>query len=70
MFCLDITPGGSKNSSLSSYIVHLKKLDPSLTGRIIDLQFLYSYYEPTLLILCESSRTWVGRVAVKKRDML
>ncbi|CAF3318223.1 unnamed protein product [Rotaria socialis] len=61
-----ITPGGSRSTSLSSYIVHLKKLDPSLTGRIIDLQFLHSYYEPTLFILCESSRTWVGRVAVKK----
>lgn len=67
-FChVDIsTPGSSRNTSLSSYIVHLKKLDPSLAGRIIDLQFLHSYYEPTLFILCESSRTWVGRVAVKK----
>ncbi|CAF4734805.1 unnamed protein product [Rotaria sp. Silwood1] len=62
----NITPGSSRSSSLSSYIVHLKKLDASLTGRIIDLQFLHSYYEPTLFILCESSRTWVGRVAVKK----
>ncbi|UJR31418.1 hypothetical protein I4U23_018911 [Adineta vaga] len=61
-----LTPGGSRNPSLSSYIIHLKKLDTSLTGRIIDLQFLHSYYEPTLFILCESSRTWVGRVAVKK----
>ena len=61
-----MTPSGSRSSSLSSYIVHLKKLDASLTGRIIDLQFLHSYYEPTLFILCESSRTWVGRVAVKK----
>ena len=63
---IGITPSGSKNNSLSSYIVHLKKLDVSLTGRIIDLQFLHSYYEPTLFILCESSRTWVGRVAVKR----
>ncbi|CAF0866518.1 unnamed protein product [Adineta steineri] len=61
-----VTPGGTRQFSLSSYIVHLKKLDASLTGRIIDLQFLHSYYEPTLFILCESSRTWVGRVAVKK----
>ncbi|CAF1195327.1 unnamed protein product [Adineta ricciae] len=61
-----LTPGGSRNSSLPSYIIQLKKLDISLTGRIIDLQFLHSYYEPTLFILCESSRTWVGRVAVKK----
>lgn len=64
--CLDITPGVARSSSLSSYIVHLKKLDPSLAGRIVDLQFLHSYYEPTLFILCESTRTWVGRVAVKK----
>lgn len=62
----NITPGNSRNSSLSSYIVHLKKLDPSLSGRIVDLQFLHGYYEPTLFILCEASRTWVGRVAVKK----
>lgn len=44
----------------------MKKLDPSLSGRIVDLQFLHGYYEPTLFILCEASRTWVGRVAVKK----
>ena len=56
----------TRNTSLSSYIVDLKKLDLSLSGRIIDLQFLHSYYEPTLFILCESSRTWVGRVALKK----
>ena len=61
-----MTPGSTRSTPLSSYIVQLHKLDPSLTGRIIDLQFLHSYYEPTLFILCESSRTWVGRVAVKK----
>lgn len=60
------TPSIQRNSPLPSYIVHLKKLDASLAGRIIDLQFLHSYYEPTLFILCETSRTWVGRVAVKK----
>jgi cleavage and polyadenylation specificity factor subunit 1 len=53
-------------SSLSSYTIDLRKLDSSLEMRIIDIQFLYGYYEPTLYILSESSRTWVGRYAIKK----
>ena len=50
----------------SSYVIDLRKLDNWLTMRIIDIEFLYGYYEPTLFILCESNRTWVGRYAVKK----
>lgn len=52
-------------SNLSSYVIDLRKLDNWLTMRIIDIEFLFGYYEPTLFILCESNRTWIGRYAVK-----
>ena len=58
-------PSASSNS-LSSYSIDLRKLDNWLEMRIIDIEFLYGYYEPTLFILSESNRTWVGRYAVKK----
>lgn len=45
----------------SSYTIDLRKLDPCLEARIIDIEFLYGYYEPTLFVLCESTMTWVGR---------
>ena len=54
------------SSSLSSYSIDLRKLDDWLEMRIIDIEFLYGYYEPTLFILSESNRTWVGRYAIKK----
>lgn len=54
------------SSSLSSYSIDLKQLDDWLEMRIIDIEFLYGYYEPTLFILTESNRTWVGRYAIKK----
>jgi cleavage and polyadenylation specificity factor subunit 1 len=58
-------PSSDSSHGLSSYVVDLRKLDAWLTVHIIDIDFLYGYYEPTLFILCESSRTWVGRYAVK-----
>jgi len=54
------------STGLSSYTIDLRKLDNWLEVRIIDIEFLYGYYEPTLFILCESTMTWVGRYAVKK----
>lgn len=51
----------SNTASQSSYTIDLRKLDQWLEMRIIDIEFLYGYYEPTLFILCESSMTWVGR---------
>lgn len=56
----------TSSSSLSSYTIDLRKLDNWLEMRIIDIEFLHGYYEPTLFILSESNRTWVGRYAVKK----
>lgn len=45
----------------SSYTIDLRKIDQWLEMHIIDIEFLYGYYEPTLFILCESTMTWVGR---------
>lgn len=59
-------PTTATSSSLSSYIIDLRKLDSWLEMRIIDIEFLYGYYEPTLFILCESTMTWVGRYSVRK----
>lgn len=44
---------------LSSYMIVLKTLEEKMDN-IIDLQFLYGYYEPTLLILYEPVRTFAG----------
>lgn len=51
----------SSSACQSSYTIDLRKLDQWLEMRIIDIEFLYGYYEPTLFILCESTMTWVGR---------
>ena len=59
-------PSTTNTSSLSSYTIDLRKLDNWLEMRIIDIEFLYGYYEPTLFILCESTMTWIGRYSVKK----
>ncbi|KAG8134060.1 putative Cleavage and polyadenylation specificity factor subunit 1 isoform 2 protein [Naja naja] len=54
-----------KSSFLPSYIIDVRELDEKLLN-IIDMQFLYGYYEPTLLILYEPNQTWPGRVAVRQ----
>ncbi|XP_029442578.1 cleavage and polyadenylation specificity factor subunit 1-like, partial [Rhinatrema bivittatum] len=56
---------GQKSSFLPSYIIDIRELDEKLLN-IIDMQFLYGYYEPTLLILFEPNQTWPGRVAVRQ----
>lgn len=50
-----------KSSFLPSYIIDVRELDEKLLN-IIDMQFLYGYYEPTLLILYEPNQTWPGYV--------
>ena len=57
---VDTTKMGTNNKTiLSSYIIVLKNLEEKMDN-IIDLQFLYGYYEPTLLILYEPVRTFAG----------
>ncbi|XP_018335377.1 cleavage and polyadenylation specificity factor subunit 1 [Agrilus planipennis] len=55
---------GSKSPILSSYMILLKEFIEKVDN-IIDIQFLYGYYEPTLLILYEPLKTFSGRVAVR-----
>ncbi|XP_072946288.1 cleavage and polyadenylation specificity factor subunit 1 [Epargyreus clarus] len=50
--------------TLASYVIVLKELDEKIDN-ILDIQFLYGYYEPTLLLLYEPVRTFAGRTAVR-----
>ncbi|XP_012280373.1 cleavage and polyadenylation specificity factor subunit 1 isoform X2 [Orussus abietinus] len=59
------TNSSNKAPILSSYMIVLKNLEEKMDN-IIDLQFLYGYYEPTLLILYEPVRTFSGRIAVRQ----
>ncbi|KAF5272324.1 hypothetical protein FQA39_LY07925 [Lamprigera yunnana] len=55
---------GSKALILASYMIILKEFVDKIDD-VIDIQFLYGYYEPTLLILYEPLKTFSGRVAVR-----
>lgn len=55
----------SKKKKVSSYDINFKDVDPRMQ-RVIDIQFLHGYYEPTLLVLFESPVTWSGRVATRR----
>ncbi|XP_013147048.1 PREDICTED: cleavage and polyadenylation specificity factor subunit 1 [Papilio polytes] len=50
----------TKSPTLASYVIVLKDLDEKIDN-ILDIQFLYGYYEPTLLLLYEPVRTFPGR---------
>ncbi|CAG8621050.1 17852_t:CDS:10, partial [Gigaspora margarita] len=62
---LDEEEVASKWPYLPSFVVEL----PSIQSRIknvIDMKFLYDYYEPTLAILFESCPTWPGKMNTSK----
>lgn len=50
---------GSRAPILASYMITLKDFIEKIDN-IIDIQFLYGYYEPTLLILYEPLKTFSG----------
>merc|ERR1719427_218227 len=52
---------------LPSYTLDLSTVIQNATvDNIIDIQFLYGYNQPTLLILYEPLKTYAGRIAVRK----
>jgi cleavage and polyadenylation specificity factor subunit 1 len=42
-----------------SYVVAAKEIDYNIK-HIVDIQFLYDYFEPTVAILYETVQTWAG----------
>lgn len=53
------TGGTGKVPILASYMIVLKDFIDKIDN-VIDIQFLYGYYEPTLLILYEPLKTFSG----------
>ncbi|VDM34667.1 unnamed protein product [Hydatigera taeniaeformis] len=51
---------------LSTFTTFLSTSTGEPINHVIDMQFLFGFYEPTLLILYEPSGTWTGRVSVRR----
>lgn len=45
---------------LPTFTTYLSSSTGEPINHVIDMQFLYGFYEPTLLVLYEPSRTWAG----------
>lgn len=43
----------------NSYVIDMRSFDEKIIN-ILDFQFLYGYYEPTVFILFEPYPTWAG----------
>ncbi|KAI1302103.1 Cleavage and polyadenylation specificity factor subunit 1 [Mortierella claussenii] len=50
---------------MPSYVMTLSDIDIRIKN-VIDMVFLYDFYEPTLAILFSPQQTWTGRLAVRK----
>ncbi|KAK3813996.1 MAG: CPSF A subunit region-domain-containing protein [Benniella sp.] len=50
---------------LPSYVMALSDIDVRIKN-VIDMVFLYDFFEPTLAILFSPQQTWTGRLAVRK----
>jgi len=53
-----------ENPCLSSFVISGKQISKKIKN-IIDVVFLYNYFEPTLAILYQTDLTWPGRLAQK-----
>ncbi|KAL7640863.1 UNVERIFIED_CONTAM: hypothetical protein RMT77_008000 [Armadillidium vulgare] len=51
---------------MQSYIIDPREFEALKIDNIKDMQFLYGYYDPTLVILYEPIKTFPGRVAVRQ----
>ncbi|KAF9961999.1 Cleavage and polyadenylation specificity factor subunit 1 [Mortierella alpina] len=50
---------------MPSYVMSLSDIDIRIKN-VIDMVFLYDFFEPTLAILFSPQQTWTGRLAVRK----
>ncbi|KAG9509182.1 Cleavage and polyadenylation specificity factor subunit 1, partial [Fragariocoptes setiger] len=61
----------ARSPVMASYKLDLSKEScGEKIDNIVDIQFLQSYNEPTLVILYEPNRTWSGRIAVRQDTFL
>ncbi|TPX33999.1 2-dehydropantoate 2-reductase [Synchytrium microbalum] len=61
----DVDAKGNKNPVLPSFVIPMSSIDPQVK-HVVDMVFLYNYFEPTLAILFEPVQTWTGRLAARR----
>ncbi|KAJ3154030.1 Cleavage and polyadenylation specificity factor subunit 1 [Geranomyces variabilis] len=61
----DLDDVTSKYPFLPSFVVSFSEIEPRVRN-VVDMVFLYGYFEPTLAILFEPVQTWTGRLATRK----
>ncbi|KAJ3275698.1 Cleavage and polyadenylation specificity factor subunit 1 [Borealophlyctis nickersoniae] len=61
----DVDETTSKYPFLPSYVISVSSIDPKIRN-VVDIAFLYDYFEPTLAILYETTQTWTGRLAARR----
>ncbi|TPX40593.1 hypothetical protein SeMB42_g03452 [Synchytrium endobioticum] len=61
----DLDTVGHKNPFLPSFVIPVSSIDPQVRN-VVDMAFLYDYFEPTLAILFEPVQTWTGRLAARR----
>ncbi|RKO91040.1 hypothetical protein BDK51DRAFT_51243 [Blyttiomyces helicus] len=55
----------SKYPFSPSFVIPVSSIDPKIRN-VVDMTFLYDYFEPTLAILFETVQTWTGRLVARK----
>ncbi|KNC97783.1 cleavage/polyadenylation factor CFT1 [Spizellomyces punctatus DAOM BR117] len=61
----DADDTSSKYPFHSSFVIPFSAID-SKVRNVVDVAFLYGFFEPTLAILYEPIQTWTGRLAARK----